>query len=34
MGQMYELDAIAASVIGGVSLSGGQGRITGTVSAH
>jgi inositol transport system permease protein len=31
MGQMYELDAIAASVIGGVSLSGGQGRITGTV---
>ena len=31
MGQMYELDAIAASVIGGVSLTGGQGRITGTV---
>jgi inositol transport system permease protein len=31
MGAMYELDAIAASVIGGVSLSGGQGRITGTV---
>lgn len=31
MGMSYELDAIAASVIGGVSLSGGQGRITGTV---
>ena len=31
MGQMYELDAIAAAVIGGTSLSGGQGRITGTV---
>ena len=31
MGAMYELDAIAASVIGGVSLSGGQGRVTGTV---
>jgi inositol transport system permease protein len=31
MGVMYELDAIAASVIGGTSLSGGQGRITGTV---
>ena len=28
---MYELDAIAASVIGGVSLTGGQGRISGTV---
>ncbi|MBU6953066.1 ABC transporter permease [Hahella sp. HN01] len=31
MGLMYELDAIAAAVIGGVSLSGGRGRITGTV---
>jgi inositol transport system permease protein len=31
MGVGYELDAIAAAVIGGVSLSGGQGRITGTV---
>lgn len=31
MGVMYELDAIAAAVIGGASLSGGVGRITGTV---
>jgi inositol transport system permease protein len=31
MGVMYELDAIAAAVIGGTSLSGGIGRITGTV---
>jgi inositol transport system permease protein len=31
MGVTYELDAIAASVIGGTSLAGGQGRITGTV---
>lgn len=31
MGQMYELDAIAAAVIGGVSLAGGVGRITGVV---
>lgn len=31
MGVMYELDAIAAVVIGGTSLSGGLGRITGTV---
>ncbi|WP_319532254.1 ABC transporter permease [uncultured Cohaesibacter sp.] len=31
MGLAYELDAIAASVIGGTSLSGGVGRITGTV---
>jgi inositol transport system permease protein len=31
MGLMYELDAIAAAVIGGASLSGGVGRITGTV---
>ncbi len=30
-GQGYELDAIAASVIGGASLSGGIGRISGTV---
>ena len=31
MGVMYELDAIAATVIGGTSLAGGRGRITGTV---
>lgn len=31
MGMMYELDAIAAAVIGGTSLAGGAGRITGTV---
>jgi inositol transport system permease protein len=31
MGVMYELDAIAAVVIGGTSLVGGMGRITGTV---
>ncbi|GAD55358.1 ABC transporter permease [Limimaricola cinnabarinus] len=31
MGTMYELDAIAMAVIGGVSLSGGRGSITGTV---
>jgi len=31
MGLMYELDAIAAAVIGGVSLSGGRGRVIGTV---
>lgn len=31
MGVMYELDAIAAVVIGGTSLQGGVGRITGTV---
>jgi inositol transport system permease protein len=31
MGVMAELDAIAASVIGGTSLAGGVGRITGTV---
>lgn len=31
MGVMYELDAIAAVVIGGTSLVGGKGRITGTV---
>jgi inositol transport system permease protein len=28
---MYELDAIAAAVIGGTSLNGGLGKITGTV---
>jgi ribose transport system permease protein len=27
----YELDSIAAVVIGGTSLSGGVGRVTGTV---
>ncbi len=31
MGVMYELDAIAMTVIGGVSLSGGRGSIFGTV---
>lgn len=31
MGMGYELDAIAATVIGGTSLAGGVGRITGTV---
>ncbi|VXC30853.1 D-ribose transporter subunit; membrane component of ABC superfamily [Pseudomonas sp. 8Z] len=31
MGMSYELDAIAAAVIGGTSLAGGMGRITGTV---
>lgn len=31
MGTMYELDAIAAAVIGGTSLAGGVGRIMGTV---
>ena len=31
MGTMYELDAIAAAVIGGASLAGGVGRIGGTV---
>jgi inositol transport system permease protein len=31
MGVTYELDAIAAAVIGGTSLSGGVGRITGMV---
>lgn len=31
MGVMYELDAIAAVVIGGTSLNGGLGRVTGTV---
>lgn len=30
MGTMYELDAIAMSVIGGVSLTGGRGSILGT----
>ena len=30
-GIMYELDAIAAAVIGGTSLMGGEGRITGTL---
>ena len=28
---MYELDAIAAVVLGGTSLSGGKGRIIGTI---
>ena len=31
LGQGYELDAIAAAVIGGTSLSGGEGSIVGTI---
>jgi len=31
MGLIYELDAIAMAVIGGVSLAGGRGSIIGTV---
>jgi len=31
LGQGYELDAIAAAVIGGVSLNGGEGTILGTI---
>lgn len=31
MGTMYELDAIAMAVIGGVSLSGGRGSVLGTM---
>src|SRR5690606_21595896 len=31
MGTMYELDAIAMAVIGGVSLTGGRGSILGTM---
>jgi len=31
MGVMYELDAIAMAVIGGVSLTGGRGSVVGTV---
>ena len=31
MGTMYELDAIAMAVIGGISLQGGRGSIVGTV---
>lgn len=31
LGAGYELDAIAAAVIGGTSLSGGEGTILGTV---
>ncbi len=30
-GLAYELDAIAAVVLGGTSLAGGKGRITGTL---
>lgn len=30
-GQAYEMDAIAAAVLGGTSLSGGRGRIFGTL---
>ncbi len=31
LGLGYELDAIAAAVIGGTSLSGGEGTMTGTI---
>ena len=31
VGEGFELDAIAACVLGGVSMSGGKGRISGTV---
>ncbi|MBN2980984.1 ABC transporter permease [Cohnella algarum] len=31
VGQGYEMDAIAACVLGGVSMAGGRGRISGTV---
>jgi inositol transport system permease protein len=31
MGVMYELDAIAMAVIGGISLSGGRGSVIGTI---
>ncbi len=31
LGQGYELDAIAAAVIGGVSMSGGEGSMVGTI---
>ena len=30
-GMMYELDAIAAVIIGGASLAGGRGRVIGTL---
>ena len=30
-GESFELNAIAAAVLGGTSLSGGRGRITGTI---
>jgi len=32
IGQGYELDSIAAVVVGGASLSGGKGRISGTIA--
>ena len=31
LGSGYELDAIAAGALGGISLSGGRGKITGTL---
>ena len=31
VGNGYELDAIAACVLGGTSMSGGKGRISGTI---
>ena len=32
LGQSYELDAIAAVALGGTSMSGGRGKISGTVA--
>ena len=32
LGNMYEMDAIAACVVGGVSFSGGVGKISGVVA--
>jgi len=31
-GDGYELDAIAATALGGTSMSGGRGKITGTIA--
>ena len=32
LGDGYELDAIAASALGGISMSGGRGKVTGTIA--
>lgn len=32
LGEGYELDAIAAVALGGTSMSGGRGKITGTIA--
>lgn len=32
LGEGYELDAIAASALGGISMSGGRGKVTGTIA--